>query len=366
VGISVRNTSEAEVVFETIIQDTGNGISQPDLDKIFLRFYRQNETQEGFGIGLALVKDLVELMNGTIEVASQLGKGSTFEVKIPATITMPLELASTETQNISNTKETVKNILLPKSEQKAKLLVVEDNQELRSYLTKMLSVSYQVVSVENAFKALDWLEYNQTDIIVSDWMMPGIDGLEMYARLKASEKLRLTPFILLTAKGGQEHKLDVLKLGVDEYISKPFAPKELLVRIERLLQLSLNRNIAPVEETEPEEEFSLQEMLLKKLKYYVEAHVQETAIKITDLCEVLAVSERQLHYKVKALTGMTPGNVVREIKLQYARRLFEKQQVGTVAEGANAIGYNNTNHFSTLFEKRFGKKPSAYFKESIL
>ncbi len=363
VSISVRNTSESEVVFETVIRDTGNGIPQPDLDKIFLRFYRQNETQQGFGIGLALVKDLIELMKGTIEVASQLGKGSTFKVEIPATIAMPLELASTETQNISTTKETAKNILLPKSEQKAKLLVVEDNQELRNYLAKMLSVSYQVVSVENAFKALDWLEYNQTDIIVSDWMMPGIDGLEMYARLKASEKLRLTPFILLTAKGGQEHKLDVLKLGVDEYISKPFAPKELLVRIERLLQLSLNRNATPVEETEPEEEFSLQEILLKKLKDYVETHVQETAIKITDLCEVLAVSERQLHYKVKALTGMTPGSVVREIKLQYARRLFEKQQVGTVAEGAHAIGYNNINHFSTVFEKRFGKKPSAYFKE---
>jgi signal transduction histidine kinase/DNA-binding response OmpR family regulator len=363
IGISIQHKGGSEVVFETVILDTGTGISQTDLDKIFLRFYRQNDAQGGFGIGLALVKDLIELMNGTIEVSSQLGKGSTFKVQIPATIAMPIELAQTDATNISIAKPTGKNILLPKNEQKAKLVLVEDNVELRSYLVKMLSISYEVTSFENAYKALDWLEYNRTDIILSDWMMPGIDGLELYARLKASGKFRLTPFVLLTAKGGQENKLEVLKLGVDEYIAKPFAPKELLVRIDRLLQLSISRHTKPAEEIEPEEDYSLQEVFLKKLKEYVEEHIGETAIRIIDLCEVLAVSERQLHYKVKALTGMTPGNVVKEIKLQYARRLFEKQQLGTVAEGAYAIGFNNINHFSKLFEKRFGKKPSAYFKE---
>lgn len=368
VNIQLINADTSQLLLETIISDTGEGIPKHELENIFLRFYKQNDAKEGFGIGLSLVKDLVELMSGTIEVSSELTKGSTFILRVPTKLEVPVEYPIVEFNgNNSANQFKHKNILLPKDEQIAKVVVVEDNDELRSYLSKMLKQHYEVIDFESAYKALDWLRFNTADLIISDWMMSGMDGMGFYDQLKSNQALRLIPFILLTAKAGAEQRMEALMLGVDEYITKPFAPKELMMRISRLLDLKVKRVQAVNEETpETEEDFSLQEKFVKKFKDFVEAHMGETAIKLTDLCEALAVSERQLHYKVKSLTGMTPGNLVREIKLQHVRRLFEKNQLGTVAEGAYTIGFNNINHFSKLFEKRFGKKPSTYFKESGL
>ncbi len=368
IHVQLLNSETSQVFLETSITDTGEGIAKNELDNIFLRFYKQNQLGDGFGIGLSLVKDLAELMGGSIHVRSELSKGSVFTLKIPAKLEVPIAYVHSERgKNNAVLHAKNQNILLPKEEQKYTVIVIEDNEELRSYLSKMLALQYEVVDFESAYKALDWLQFNNTDLIISDWMMSGMDGLEFYTQLKASQSYRLIPFILLTAKADAEQRMEALMLGIDEYITKPFAPKELMMRIKRLLDLKENRSKSALEPNlSTEDDFSLQEKFVKTFKEYVQAHMGETSIKLTDLCEALAVSERQLHYKVKSLTGMTPGNLVREIKLQHVRRLFEKNKLGTVAEGAYAIGFNNINHFSKLFEKRFGKKPSAYFKDSGL
>jgi transcriptional regulator GlxA family with amidase domain len=194
-------------------------------------------------------------------------------------------------------------------------------------------------------------------------MMPVMDGLEFYTEFKRSEKNKTVPFIFLTAIADYETRLEALILGVDEYVQKPFAPRELLIRLERLLhfrQMRVEEKAIGAPE-EIREEFSVQEKFLRKFKTYVEQNLGEATIKITDLCDEMAVSERQLHYKIKSLTGATPANLVKEIKLQYVRRLLEKSQVSTVAEAAYSVGFENVTHFSKLFEQRFGKKPSSYF-----
>jgi YesN/AraC family two-component response regulator len=195
-------------------------------------------------------------------------------------------------------------------------------------------------------------------------MMPVMDGMELYAALKNSDKHKSVPFVLLTAKADHDSKMEALTSGVDEYLIKPFVPRELLIRLQRLVHLKKSRKEGASEENiqEPAQEPSIQEAFLRKFRFFVEERIMEDNVKISDLCDALAVSERQLHYKIKAFTGATPAGLVREIKLRHARRLLEQQQVATASEAANAIGFENVYHFSKLFEQHFGKKPSSYFR----
>lgn len=371
--ITLTTTTEQDesgnLIFETAVLDTGEGIEPNDLTKIFERFYqKEKESEEGFGIGLALIKDLVDLINGTIEVSSEPEKGSCFTLRLPAKVVLgSIDANERNDQKLSaGPAFEFANVLLPLDERKARLLLVEDNAEMRDYLRDILQKRFVVYEKYNGAEALQWLEFNYADVIVSDWMMPVMNGLEFYTLFKKSEKNKKIPFVFLTAKADYESRLEALMIGVDEYIQKPFAPRELLVRIERLLHLKRMRveeKVLAVADDKPEE-FSLQEKFLQKFKDYVEKNVGEDVIKITDLCDVMAVSERQLHYKIKSLTGATPANLVKEIKLQHVRRLLEKNMVGTVAEATYAVGFGNITHFSKLFEQRFGKKPSTYFKKT--
>jgi signal transduction histidine kinase/DNA-binding response OmpR family regulator len=364
-----EDPSMNSIVFETSIADTGEGIEEKDLVKIFDRFYQSEpDPGEGFGVGLSLVKDLINVMNGNIEVSSEPRKGTLFTFRLHSKTVLvndePNRIVSENQPNKPKLNYT--QIILPEEERKPVLLIVEDNTEMRNYLRSILQGHFIIFDEGSGPNALRWLAFNEADIIISDWMMPGMDGIELYAKYKELEKNKLTPFILLTAKANHESRMEALTLGVDEYIQKPFSPRELMIRVERLLSRRKVRAEEKMATPENDEDYSLDEQFLQRFKKYVEDHISEASVKITDLCDVLAVSERTLHYKVKALTGITPASLIREIKLHYVRRLLEKRKIGSVSEAAYSIGFINVNHFSKLYEQQFGKKPSSYFKEQVV
>lgn len=272
------------------------------------------------------------------------------------------------------------------------MLVVEDHADMRAYLRQILQPHYEVLEAENGRVALEVLAREEVDLISSDAMMPELGGLELLERVKAHPDWRRLPFLMLTARASAEHRLSALELGIDDYLPKPFLAHELLVRTHNLLTNHRERqhwlNASPDEPADdaapnpataprPPDGAMVATMVAPAVEVATadEAHaagllrsLQELApVILADpdytpqlLADALGMSERTLYRRLKELTGLTPAGWLREVRLDRARQLLEAQALPTVAEVAYEVGFPNASHFTQLYSKRFGKRPSEY------
>lgn len=358
------------------VSDSGKGMSEEESARIFDRFYRAEGTEvQGTGIGLSLVKELVDLYRGMIRVESEKGRGTTFEVSLPypsqAFEAHELEEAMPETGWVperARLQETAvlpdldgPGPLLPGMDPRPLLLIVEDNQDLRTFLGETMNPFYRVLKAANGKEGLSLAIEEVPDLIISDVMMPEMDGYALCETLKTDERTSHIPIILLTAKAGQEQKVQGLETGADDYLTKPFDARELKVRVANLIRQRalLKEKFGQNGWLHPEavSVTSADERFLRKVGEVIEARMADESFSVEDLADAVAFSRSQLHRKLKALTGKGPNEIIRHYRLSRAKSLLE-QGAGTVSEIAFSVGYANISYFTKSFKQAFGQLPS--------
>lgn len=353
------------------VSDTGRGIHTDDIPFLFDRFYQSNQsdapTEGGTGIGLALSHELVELMGGKIWVESTLGKGSTFYITIPRKevikMAEPFEEEVQEQFILIDTKPEPKGTTVNENDFK-KILIVEDNYSLRNYLQTILSPYYTILMAENGLVALDLLQENgDCQLILSDIMMPEMDGYQLLKVLKSRDYYHHIPVIMLTALADSRDKLKALRIGVDDYLLKPFNEEELLVRIENLI-----KNYQGIRVNKPEHKGEKQrptiseedKIWLEEFELYIKNNLSKVDLSVAKLSQEFGKSESTLLRLLKRLTGLTPSKYLQEHRLDLARQMFELKTYNTISQVAYEVGFKDAKSFARSFKKRFGKSPSDY------
>ncbi|MEJ2594982.1 MAG: two-component regulator propeller domain-containing protein [bacterium] len=367
------------------VSDSGHGIEKHDLQYIFNRYFQSaspaTHRHKGEGIGLALTKELVELHRGEIRVESIPGKGSTFIIYIPLGkkhlneaqishhgeaendgLTLPVSILNEHQEIFVDKGET--------SETKPIVLLIEDNDDLRKYLLKTIGKPYHIIEARDGEEGLKRAFEIVPDLIISDVMMPKMDGFEVCTKLKSDERTSHIPVILLTARAGTESRIEGLETGVDAYMTKPFEATELQVRIRNLLlqrqrirESLLNKmSMGNVDEIFHIPVNGLKEMdrqfLIRAFKL-VETHLTDTDFDITTFCREMALSRSQLHRKLHSIINLSASEFIRLIRLNKAARLL-KTGKATVSEIAYETGFNTLSYFTRCFRKQFGVTPSDY------
>jgi signal transduction histidine kinase/DNA-binding response OmpR family regulator len=353
------------------VTDTGGGIPPAELGRIFDRFYQVESgvrrSFEGSGIGLALTRELVVLMQGNITVDSPPGAGSSFRVSLPfshgeSTID-PEEIAMTfgpATAGPSALKDTTGD---NESHQNMEttILLVEDNVDLNAYLTSILNKTYNVITAYNGEDALRIALAEMPDLILSDMMMPRMDGFALCEEIRKDAVTSHIPFILLTARTSIESRLAGLELGADDYLTKPFVVAELIVRVRNLLhqrkqlqaRFRQELTVAPRNITVT----SADEAFLRKVMEVTEARMKDASFSVERLGEEIGISRKHLHRKLVAIVGQTPNEFIRIFRLKTAMQLLQ-QQSGSVKEVAFGVGFSNLSYFAKCFKEEFGMSPA--------
>ena len=358
---------------EIVIRDNGPGISPEHLPHIFDRFYQADDSYtrrgEGTGIGLALVKELVKMMGGSIGVESKQGKGTQFTIRLPVTQTAPKEAAVQSTAP----EDTLAATIIPETGVMAGIhaaepnsrnlvLLVEDNPDVITYLSSVLSFHYQIAVAQNGQEGIDKAIELVPDLIVSDVMMPEKDGFELCQTLKTDERPSHIPIILLTAKADQPSKIEGLSHGADAYLAKPFYKEELLVRLEKLIELRRRlqerfQKAGNLREVLHTPATGAEDVFLQKVIRVIEQHMSDENFGIPQLCKELHMSRTTLFRKLKALTGKSAINLIRSFRLEKAKELLETTD-WSISKICFEVGFNNPNYFSTVFREEFGIPPS--------
>jgi signal transduction histidine kinase/ligand-binding sensor domain-containing protein/DNA-binding NarL/FixJ family response regulator len=355
------------------ISDTGPGIPGEHLPRIFDRFYRVDETHttEGTGIGLALTKELVDLHHGTITVESMLGKGSMFTVALPIEqsayapneITEPVPQIERQEQGEPDaTSEESRPVpTAAPAGGKPVVLIVEDNADLRAYIREYLEADYAVQEAGNGKEGYDQATEIVPDLVISDIMMPQMNGMELCRALKQDVRTSHVPVILLTARAGTDSKIEGLEIGADDYVTKPFEAKELGARVRNLIEQRrlLRKKFSAGVVLKPGEVAvtSLDDALLKRSMEIIEKNIGDENFGVDDLAREACLSRSHLNRKLHALTNLAPAEFIRYVRLQRAHELLEKN-AGTIAEVAYQVGFASPSYFSTCFRERFGFPPS--------
>ena len=357
-------------LLELRIQDTGKGIPQSELPYIFDRFYQIDDSStrrdEGSGIGLALVKELVDLLGGHIKVESETGKGSTFLIYLPvhknATEKATRGLwCYTPIISSDNDLDRVSHLPVDDEDEKPLILVIEDNSDVTEYIISCLIPEFKVKTARNGKDGIEKALLNVPDVILSDIMMPEMDGFEVCRKLKADRRCSHIPIILLTAKATQEDKVRGLSCGADAYLTKPFDREELLVRLSNLAVQGRHlqkRLVNPSDITEQPHALEEQEAgFLEEVNRIIESNLDNDLFDTNHLCRAMAMSRTQLYRKLKALTGQPTASYVRSVRLDKAKNLLETTDL-PIGEIAFQVGFKDFSHFSRSFSREFGEKPS--------
>jgi signal transduction histidine kinase/DNA-binding response OmpR family regulator len=364
------------------VKDRGPGIHPDDLPRIFDRFFQSSrpeaQAKGGSGIGLALSKELAQLLGAEIWVETQPGKGSSFFFKLPKILPQeamaglhPAAPAKAESGRSAASNHLPANREKQGAPERATILLVEDNGDLREYIKLQLEEEYNLQTAENGKIAWHLLQSGSApDLIITDLMMPEMDGAALLNLIKADDLLRHVPVIVLTARTDVQVKLDMLRIGVDDYLTKPFLEEELSVRIRNLLQhyrLRLHQHAAAEKEDQAIEKPVLSAAdadWLSSVERLFQLHLAESDFNMDRLAAELAVSERQLRRRLTQLTGLSPNLYLRELRLQTARDYLQQGKYKTVKETSFAVGFSKVAHFSRLYQERFGVLPSAYFSST--
>ncbi|MCW5922290.1 MAG: response regulator [Saprospiraceae bacterium] len=367
------------------IQDTGQGITPEQLPHIFDRFYQADNSNtrpgEGTGIGLALVKELVGLLGGAISVESEPGKGTVFTVLLPCAMRPTSDEVEIPDENkpIASPHEdkpypaqarpeadlpvAATQPLFTATPLLPTVLVIEDNSDVVAYIAAILKSGYQIQTAANGREGMEIAFATVPDIIISDVMMPEKDGYEVCATLKNDERTSHIPIILLTAKAAQDDKVTGLRVGADAYLQKPFDKAELLVRMEKLIELrqklQMRHNAQTVlsEQGAQRPEPTIDERFLQKIRQAIEDKINDPELGIVHLCRATHLSHTQVFRKMKALTGQNPTLYIRSLRLQRAMQLLKTTDLN-VSEIAYEVGFSDPNYFSRSFSEEFGMPPS--------
>ncbi len=382
--VSIEPRNEA---ISVRIKDQGKGISKELHEQIFKRFYESEipfkRSIKGSGIGLAISKQMVELHAGTIDVESERGHGATFIVTLPLgnqhfkqeelfddsqavveqVSAKSLKYIKPSFPPLVPSEPSVEKSPLPK--EALKLLVVEDNQEILQYVASLFMDEYEIKTALNGKTGLKIAAKFQPDLIISDIMMPEMNGIEFCTFIKKDLKTSHIPIILLTANVTQEIKLNGLEIGADDYITKPFDAKELKLRVKNLANARINLrnkfsrilNLSPTEITVT----SADEEFLKNAMDIVEKHIENTNFNVIQFASELAVSRPLLFTKLKAITNQTPNNFIKSIRLKRAAQLLKQRKIN-VSEVAYKVGFKDPRYFSKCFQKEFQQTPSQFME----
>lgn len=369
VTVMVEHIQEDIDVIEIKVADTGVGISDADKEHIFARFY-QTENKEnvdatsGTGIGLSLVHDFVALHGGDVTVFDNIGKGAVFVVHIPVkhvdvqyhpANSMPVPDLLPEAAGQSNEDTDKSKFPL--------LLIVDDNDDFRLFMEYSLGLQYRVKLASNGKEAWDILQNSEEmpDLVVSDIMMPEMDGNKLCRLIKEDKRTAHIPVILLSAKQNTESKVEGLTMGADDYVTKPFNMTILVLRIRKLIELSRYNVSKGTIDPAPSDIVitSLDEKLIEKAIKYVEDNISRSDLSVEELSRELGMSRVHLYKKMLQITGKTPIEFIRVIRLKRAAQLLRDSQLH-VSEIAFQVGFNNPKYFSRYFKEEFGVLPSAY------
>ena len=361
------------------VTDSGKGIHPKDLPYVFDRFYQSKQADHklygGTGIGLALVNEFAQLMGGKAYAESTLGAGSKFFFEIPKKVVAKKEVLMPAI------------IELPEEEiysigRDFTILVVEDNNDMRDFIHQLLNKKYtKILLAQNGAEGLEALKEHGTNInlIISDVMMPVVDGLTMLIEIKNNKEWYNIPVVMLTALAAERDKLSALTIGVDDYLTKPFSVPELLIRVQNLL-FNYHQRLEWLasEELGYQDQEVVSGVLEKKvaqvtfntenkvwveeLTAMVERSFDEDILTVESLAKSVFLSSRQLNRKLKAITGLSPGKFIREIQLQAARNELESGKAISIYEVSQHVGFENQSSFARIFKNRFGKTPSEYLK----
>jgi len=377
---------------EIKIRDTGIGIPKEEIPKLFDRFYQVDSSftkeYEGTGIGLALTKELVELHHGSISVESEIGKWTEFTLQFPVgrEHLKDEEILTGEKEGKTKTLISKENHYMTKSSEevtsedieidllkddKTIILVVEDNYDMREYIKEFLEGDYLVEEAINGEQGVRKAEKIIPDLIISDMMMPKMDGNELTRLLRNNEKTSHIPIIILTAKTGQESKLEGLETGADDYLTKPFDIKELQIRIANLikirkrLQVTFGKGESVSEHTEnfsrqtqtgKEKLRNIDQKFIDKVIKIINEHISDEGFSIEQLGSEVGMSRSQVHRKIRALTGLPPNAHVRKIRLSKAKEMIKNGE-GNISEISYSVGFSSPVYFSKCFKEEFGYPP---------
>ncbi len=365
------------------VEDTGIGIDNKVLQQIFEDFYHtESKLQPSTGIGLSLTKELIENHGGTINVESQPQKGSVFTVVIPLTEEQFQQKNIQfiiEQLNVNDTPIEASYVPLEGPEggvevederevHERKVLYIEDNEEIRDYVKEVLAQQYQVILAANGIDGIAIAKEHIPDLIITDVMMPEMDGHEVMGKLKEDPLTCHIPVIMLTAKSDQDSKLEGLQSKADAYIPKPFDKDELLIQIENLIssreslhEYYKNKLLEPKQESAP----SMNQIFLNKVITQIENNISNNGLSVEILAGEVGLSRSQLHRKVIAITGQSVGKLIRDIRLKRAADLLS-QQVGTVSEIGYMTGFSSPSYFNKCFKDHFGHAPGELMKGNEL
>ncbi|PQJ73346.1 hybrid sensor histidine kinase/response regulator [Polaribacter butkevichii] len=373
VYLELFNEIKKVEAFEIVVQDTGAGLNKKELTKIFERFYQLNKLNKGYygstGIGLEVVKDFVELHKGKIDVSSKVNEGTKFKV------TLPLITEHVEVKEEINNEELTENIndnqtnIIPENEiakiqesdnKSYTVLIVEDNIELSHYLKSSLSPFYKIITASNGKIGLEKAISKLPDIILTDLVMPEMDGIALCKAVKTNIKTSHIPLLMLTAKSMIEDKIKGIDSGADAYISKPFNMEFLKSTLCQLLssrQIMFNKFYTGVSNKTQEKTTSLDNKFIQKLLKYIENHIDDADLSAEILAKQMFLSRSQLYRKLKTLTGTSVNEFIRNVRLEKAKQLLETKQF-SISEITFKVGFSSPSYFTKCFKKRFRKLPT--------
>lgn len=375
---SITETESNKDKLYICVTDKGIGIKDEDINRIFNRFYQSKGNnrypiygQSGTGIGLYLCKNIVELQGGKIYAKNNHTKGASFRIILPLSFEGISESAnSTEDFSIlSRIPEKAEQYHYTSGRQKITLLVVEDNADMRKYISSILSDYYKIEEAENGQEALSILKSKSIDFVISDLMMPVMDGLELSKKVKADFSISHIPFLMLTAKTSLETQISSYKIGVDEFLAKPFDEELLLTRINNILEsrkiyqrkfsVDMNPNELNIAEESRDDKF------LRKAVDIVKNNYKNTEYEVSNFVEDMGVSKSLLNSKMQMLTGQSAGNFIRNYRLTIAKNLIIKSQGKmNISEIAFEVGFNDPKYFTRCFTKHYGIAPSMINKDN--
>ena len=352
------------------VADNGCGISSDELPYIFDRFYQAKNAGRGTGIGLAIVKAFTELHHGEVSATSIEGKGSTFTIHIPVrqkgeVTNQPTEkieqlVEPSSAQEVPNQARHIDELIQPYQTDKPEVLIIDDNIDIRTYLRSVLSEKYNVSEAADGKAGLELARKIVPDIVLSDIMMPVMDGLAFCQQLKTDKAISHIPVILLTARSLDEQRAEGYEHGADAYLSKPFSLRLLLSRIDNLIESRKKLNQTWSKGVEDDEigniSNEIDKSFLKQLRKIIQENLANSDLSVEQIGDEIGLSRVQLYRKVKALTGYSPVEIVRKARLTRARHLLQTTE-RTVSEVAYAVGFSTPSYFSKCYKDEFGESP---------
>ncbi len=359
---------------ELIVKDTGKGIAEEEIAYIFDRFYQADSSYtreaEGTGIGLALVKELTDLMNGNIEVESELGSGSSFRIVLPMElvpeeeIVLDMKTSEKPYQPMPEMVPKLKNTADPAIKNKPILLLIEDNEDMHHYITNIFENDFILLQAYDGIEGLKMAKERIPDMIISDVMMPGKNGYQVCSELKGDSLTSHIPVILLTAKAALESRIEGLEHGADAYLSKPFNPKELVLQTQNLLATRNNQQEKyksfAFKQSPTTVEEDKETIFLNKIMAIIHKNIDDESLNVNRLSDLMHMSSSQLYRKIHALTNSSVTHLIRNIRLAKGKELLDKK-AGNISEIAYQIGLS-PGYFSKCFTKEYGYSPKKLLK----